>query len=339
MLLEALEAPERIAKQLASNASVVADMAQSLRTVPPQALFTVARGSSDHAASYMAYNTMAAYKKAVTSVPSSLVNLFAAPLADESSWALSFSQSGQSPDLVNAMAHFQRQGAQTVAWVNAIDSPLAQAVRWPVDLHAGPETSVAATKSYLAQLTAALHLQSAWLKPEGLQQGLQELPDHLVQSAHQDWSPCMEVLKHVNQLYVLGRGNAWPLAMEAALKFKEVCGIHAEAFSSAEVMHGPMALVRPGFVVLVLAPGGPAQASAIDTAAKLRARGATVYVASTARVDASAGQHLPVVASAHEWLDGVCLMQSFYVMVEALARSRGLDPDSPAHLSKVTLTH
>ncbi len=343
MLNEAQQAPERIAEQLEANAVKVAEVATALRASPPLALLTVARGSSDHASAYVGYHWMAAFKRPVTSVPSSLVNLFGAPQAQPNQWAFAYSQSGQSPDLVKAMQHFSAGGSPTVAWVNVIDSPLAHSVRYALDLHAGPEKSVAATKSYLAQLSAGLHLQSAWLQDAALSTALQGLSGHMRQALHCDWSPCVELLKHVNQLYVLGRGSAWALAQEAALKFKETCGIHAEAFSSAEVMHGPMALVRPGFVVLVLAPCGPAQASALATAQALRERGATVFVASSDSSHISPsrgfGAHLPSVACEHEAAEGVCMMQSFYVMVEALARARGLDPDSPAHLAKVTLTN
>jgi glucosamine--fructose-6-phosphate aminotransferase (isomerizing) len=339
MLTEAREAPERVAEQLQANAEKVQEVASAMRASPPNALLTVARGSSDHASAYVGYHWMAAYKRPVTSVPSSLVNLFAAPAPKTDQWAFAYSQSGQSPDLVKAMQHFSTGGSPTLAWVNVIDSPLAKGVRYALDLYAGPEKSVAATKSYLAQLSAGLHLQSAWLQDADLSQALHTLSDHMRQALSCDWGAFVELLKHVNQLYVLGRGSAWALAQEAALKFKEVCGIHAEAFSSAEVMHGPMALVRPGFVVLVFAPRGPAQASALATAQALRERGATVFVAASEPHDIPAAARLPIVACEHEAAEGICLMQSFYVMVEALARARGLDPDSPAHLAKVTLTH
>lgn len=334
MLKEALEGPSVVARQLAANAPAVGDIAHALRAQPIEAIVTLARGSSDHAASFFAYNAMAASGRVVTSIPSSLVNLHHAPHASLGTWALAFSQSGQSPDLIGALAHFARAGSPTVAWVNDVHSPLAHTARWALDLHAGAETSVAATKSYLAQLVAGLHLLSQWQVDTAMQAGLQALPDALHQALGLDWSAAVHALSSVNQLYVLGRGSAWPLAMEAALKFKETCGIHAEAFSSAEVLHGPMALVRAGFAVLVIAPRGPAQASALATAQALRERGATVLVAAS-----GVSADLPIAQASHPTLDGVCAMQTFYVMVEALARARGYNPDEPLHLSKVTRTN
>ncbi len=334
MEIETRQAPEVAAKQLAANAGVVTEVAQQLRDVIPANLLTLARGSSDHAASFFAYAAMAASGQAVTSVPSSLVNVHGAPRAHPNTWALAWSQSGQSPDLVSALRHFANGGSPTVAWVNDTSSPLANAARWAIDLHAGPERSVAATKSYLAQLVAGLHLLAQWQKDDALMAGLMNLPGALACSLAAPWQAAIDAWVDADQLYVIARGTAWPLAMEAALKFKEVCGIHAEAFSSAEVMHGPMALIRPGFAVLVIAPQGPEQASALRSAQALRERGASVLVAASGHA-----ADLPIADTGISLLDGVSAMQSFYVMVEALARAKGLHPDQPAHLSKVTKTH
>ncbi len=338
MFKEASEAPTRVAHQLAANAAAVSELAGELRANACEAMLTLARGSSDHAASFFAYNAMAASKRVITSIPSSLVNLFQAPSGGPNTWAFAFSQSGQSPDLVAAMAHFANAGSPTVAWVNDLKSPLATGARWALDLHAGPETSVAATKSYLAQLVAGLHLQALWQQDDHLADALSALPQTMNRALTENWSKALDRLARVHQLYVLGRGSAWPLAMEVALKFKETCGIHAEAFSSAEVVHGPMALVQPGFAVLVIAPRGPGQADALAVSKALRERGAAVLVAASGNVSGVASD-LTIVESRHPLLDGICAMQSFYVMVEALARLRGLNPDEPAHLSKVTRTH
>jgi glucosamine--fructose-6-phosphate aminotransferase (isomerizing) len=123
--------------------------------------------------------------------------------------------------------------------------------------------------------------------------------------------------------------------MEMALKLKELCGVQAEAFSGAEVQHGPIALVEEGFTLLVLAPRGPAQAGLLELAARLRERGASVLLAAP---PGTPGAQLPIAPTADPELDPIGTLQSFYVMVEALARARGLDPDSPRHLSKVTRT-
>ena len=139
-----------------------------------------------------------------------------------------------------------------------------------------------------------------------------------------------------NRLFVIGRGLGLALAMEAALKFKEVCGIQAEAFSGAEVQHGPMALVDEGYPVVVFAPRGPAHAGLVALAADMRRRGARVLLAAPATTP---GSELALLETGTEDLDPIAAIQSFYPMVEALARARGLDPDAPRHLAKVTLTH
>jgi glucosamine--fructose-6-phosphate aminotransferase (isomerizing) len=150
-----------------------------------------------------------------------------------------------------------------------------------------------------------------------------------------DWSPALEVLRDADRLFVIGRGLGLPVAMEAALKFKETCGIQAEAFSGAEVQHGPMRLIEEGYPLLVFAPRGPAQAGLLELAQAMRARGARVLLAAPPGTPEA---NLPLVESEVAELDPVCAIQSFYPMVEALARARGNDPDHPPHLKKVTRT-
>jgi glutamine---fructose-6-phosphate transaminase (isomerizing) len=161
------------------------------------------------------------------------------------------------------------------------------------------------------------------------------LPAALRHAVAMDWSPAVQALLAADRLFVIGRGTGLAVAMEAALKFKEVCGIQAEAFSGAEVKHGPMALVEDGYPLLVLAPRGPAQAGLVALAQEMRGRGARVLLAAPA---GTAGAELPLATTADVDLDTVAVVQSFYPMVEALARLRGLDPDAPRHLAKVTRT-
>ncbi|MEN9544019.1 MAG: hypothetical protein RLZZ598_852, partial [Pseudomonadota bacterium] len=158
----------------------------------------------------------------------------------------------------------------------------------------------------------------------------------LARAAQQNWQLAIAALADANKLFVIGRGTGLAIAMEAALKFKETCGIQAEAFSGAEVKHGPMALVAQGYPMLVFAPRGPAQHSLIALAEEMRGRGARVLLAAPA---GTPGAELPLVEADHEELDPICAAQSFYPMVEALARARGLDPDVPRHLAKVTRTN
>jgi glutamine---fructose-6-phosphate transaminase (isomerizing) len=332
MLAEALEAPAAAERLLASGAASYAELGADLRRNPPRGLLTIARGSSDHAAHYVAYLIMARLGLLVTSLPMSLVTLYQSQLRTEGLVSIALSQSGQSKDLVVPTRFFREGGARTVAFVNDVRSPLAEAAQWVFDLAAGPETSVAATKSCIAQLVAGARLVAEWQDHAGLRDALHGLPAQLREAACMDWRPAVDALVHVDRLFVISRGLGLPIALEAALKLKEVCGIQAEAFSGAEVRHGPLALVEPDYPLLIFAPRGPAHAGLMALADDMRARGARVLLA------APDGGELPLATCADEDLDPIAALQSFYPMVEALARARGLDPDAPRHLTKVTLT-
>ncbi|NML46269.1 SIS domain-containing protein [Ramlibacter sp. G-1-2-2] len=335
MLAEAQEAPQVVARQLAQDAERYRALGARLRQAPPASLLTIARGSSDHAAHYAAYLVMARLGRLVTSMPMSLVTLYHSKIECRGLASFAFSQSGQSPDVVGPTRYFRDGGAVTCAFVNDSASPLAQAAEWLFPLHAGPETSVAATKSFIAQLVAGARLAAAWQDDTALQQALQALPQALEQAVRADWSPAVAALRDVDRLFVIGRGLGLPVAMEAALKFKETCGIQAEAFSAAEIQHGPMALIEQGYPLLVFAPRGPAQAGVLEVARAMRDRGACVLLAAPA---GTPDAMLPLVEAGLPDVDPVCAIQSFYPMVEALARARGNNPDSPPHLKKVTRT-
>jgi glucosamine--fructose-6-phosphate aminotransferase (isomerizing) len=194
---------------------------------------------------------------------------------------------------------------------------------------------VAATKSFIAQLVAGARLVAAWQDDLVLGAAVASLPERLEQAVDADWSAGVEALRDADRLFVIGRGTGLAVAMEAALKFKETCAIQAEAFSGAELRHGPMALVEEGYPLLVFAPRGPAQAGLLALAAELRQQGARVLLAAPAGTPEA---QLPVADTGSPDLDPISLIQSFYPMVEALSRARGADPDRPRHLAKVTRT-
>lgn len=336
MLKEALFAPAAIAGQLADGGELLARLGRALREHPPQAALTVARGSSDHAAHFMAYLIMAKLGRLVTSLPMSLITLYQSKIDCAGLLAVAFSQSGQSPDLVAPMRYFTDGGATTVALVNVADSPLAAASRFVLPLAAGQETSVAATKSFIAQLVAGARLVAAWQENAELSAALEALPETLTHASRTDWASQIDPLIEADRLFVIGRGTGLAVAMEAALKFKETCAIQAEAFSGAEVKHGPMALIGEGYPLLIFAPRGPAQAGLIALADEMRERGAVVLLAAPT---GTPGSNLPLVESGSADLDPISAIQSFYPMVEALSRARGFDPDKPRFLAKVTKTH
>ena len=332
MFREAAEAPAVVARLLAANAPLVQALGAELRANPPRAVVTCARGSSDHAATYAKYLIETLTGVVTSSAALSVSSVYAAEPKLKGVLYLAISQSGKSPDLLAAVEAAKQAGALVVALVNDEASPLAALADHVLPLHAGPELSVAATKSYIAALTGIAQLVAAWSQDAGLEKALEELPATLREAWPLDWSPVAERLKTATNLYVLGRGVGFGIAQEAALKFKETCGLHAEAFSAAEVLHGPMALVRKGFPVLIFAQDDQSQASVLDLAQELSARGVDVMLA---------GEHgpgaLPTVR-AHPNLEPIARIQSFYRMANTLSILRGHDPDKPPHLNKVTET-
>jgi glucosamine--fructose-6-phosphate aminotransferase (isomerizing) len=336
MLEEALAAADCVAGQLGADEERYAALGARLRATNFHNAVTVARGSSDHACGYLAYLIMARLGRLVTSLPMSLVTLYKAPLASEGLLAISVSQSGQSPDVVEPMHYFREGGATTVALVNEIDSPLAQAAEWAMPLRAGKEKSVAATKSFITSLSAGARLVAEWQDDDDLRAGLDALPDALRAATQVDWSAAIDVLAPARNIMVVGRGIGFPVALEAALKFKETSKLQAEAFSGAEIKHGPMALIEDGYPLLVFATRGPAQASQIALAEEMRGRGARVLLAAPADVP---GRDLELPVAGNPDLDPIVAIQAFYVMAARLAEARGLNPDQPRHLSKVTKTN
>ncbi|CAH2780091.1 MAG: Glucosamine-6-phosphate deaminase [isomerizing], alternative (EC [uncultured Paraburkholderia sp.] len=335
MLKEALASAQTVAAQLRDTSRVEA-LAARLAEKPRHVALTVARGSSDHAASYFASLTMSRLGVPVASLPMSVATLQQAPLQVRDQLALAFSQSGKSPDLVGTMQELRAAGALTVAAVNAPASPLADACEWHLPLVAGPELSVAATKSYIAMLSMSAQLVAHWQKDAALLGALNALPAALQAAGQLDWSQAVEELRGVERMIVIGRGLGLAIAQEAALKLKETSGIQAEAFSSAEVRHGPMELIDRDYPLLVFAPRGPEQAGLLQLARDMRSRGARVLLAAPSDV---AEATLPLATSAHAALDPIAAILSFYVMAAGLAAARGRNSDAPRHLNKVTETH
>jgi glucosamine--fructose-6-phosphate aminotransferase (isomerizing) len=331
MFREAAEAPEVVARQFAANTDAVARLAEDLRRDPPPFVATCARGSSDHAATYAKYLFETRLGVVTASVSPSVSSVYETPQRLRGALFLVISQSGQSPDLLRNAEAARVAGARVVALVNAEDSPLAAIADTVLPLHAGAERSVAATKSYLASLAAVLQLAAHWTGDASMLAALPRVPDALRAAWQCDWSALTDGLSGARNLFVLGRGLGLCVAQEAALKFKETCGLHAEAYSSAEVRHGPMALVGPGFPVLVFAQPDETQAGTLALAEEFRARRADVWVV------AGDGE-LPLVPAPHPAAAPLLAIQGFYRAINALALRRGYDPDVPPHLNKVTET-
>ena len=335
MFREAAEAPAAVRRQLAANRERVAALGERLRSLGPRAVVTCARGSSDHAATYARYLMETRLGVLTSSAAPSVASVYRSRQDLSDCLFLAISQSGRSPDLLVSARAAREAGAFVVAMVNAEGSPLAELADETLPLHAGEEQSVAATKSYIASLAAAAHLVSEWSGEEKLRGALSKLPAQLSVAWELDWSPALPLLANAANLFVMARGVGLAVAQEAALKLKETCGLHAEAFSGAEVRHGPQALLGADFPALVLAQDDAARGGLEALANDLVARGVPVACAGAR---AAGAIELPTIAS-EPALAPLLLAQSFYRLANAVAIARGHDPDDPPHLSKVTETH
>jgi len=248
---------------------------------------------------------------------------------------IGISQSGASPDIVAMMGTARSAGALTLAVTNTPGAAIAQAAEFCLPMAAGVESSVAATKTFVASVLAGLALVAHWQQDVALHSALAALPGVLDTALLQDWSALSDRLVRAQSVFVLGRGPGFAIASEAALKLKETCGLHAEPHSAAEVLHGPAAIVRQGFPVLALAVQDAARGHVIATAERLAAQGADVLVT---RFAAQGALTLPAPAPLHPLVDPLVAAVSFYTMVEALSRRRGYDPDTPFQLQKMTAT-
>ena len=334
MYCEAEQAPQVVRQQLAANSERLERLGERLRQLNPRAVVTCARGSSDHAATFAKYLIETRLHILTSSAAPSVTSVYDAVPDLAGTVFLAISQSGASPDLLATVRAAKKAGALVVALVNAESSPLAQAADFAVPLCAGIERSVAATKSYIASLSAIIQLVGSWKGDGELLQALAGAPPLMEQAWQLDWSPAVARFRHAPDLYVIGRGIGLGIAQEAALKFKETCSLHAEAISSAEVRHGPMAIVREGFPVLIFAQQDETLAGVESLATELAARRADVIFAGGKAPRAVA---LPTV-SANPVLEPLLIVQSFYRMVNAVALARGLNPDQPPYLRKVTET-
>ncbi|MBD8737569.1 SIS domain-containing protein [Sphingomonas sp. CFBP 13706] len=333
MFTEAREAGAAVARLLGTNRAKIAALATTLRARHVRLVVTCARGSSDHAASYGKYLFETMLALPVVSAAPSTASLFGAPAGGgPDTLCIAISQSGRSPDLLATVDAWQCAGAHVVALVNDETSPLALRADTMIALSAGPERSVAATKSCIAAMAGLAAIVAAVADDAGFADAVVALPARLEKAFDEDWRAMSTALVSATSLFVVGRGYGFGIAQEMALKLKETCALHAEAFSAAEVRHGPMTIVGPGFPVLAIAGSDASGESVRVAAADFAGRGARVLLA-----DAIIGGVLPA-AKAHPALEPILMLQSFYRAANALSLARGLDPDAPPHLAKVTQT-
>ena len=335
MRTEVLEIPVAAERLLSKGGDDIRRAADAVRARDPQFMVSVARGSSDHVATYLKYASELLLGTPLASIGPSIASIYGQTLKLDGSVCLSVSQSGKSPDIVEMARMAREGGALSIAMTNHPDSPLAQVADHTLNLHAGPEISVAATKTFVNSAIAGIWLLAECADDDSLRRAIAELPSKLEKAVQLDWPQVRSALGGRNSIFCLGRGPAYAISNEAALKFKETCQIHAESYSSAEVLHGPVSIVDSGFPVIGLAAQDEAEAALASVADEIAAKGATVFATSSHLKKATA---LETVRTGHALTDPISLIASFYAMVERVAASRGINPDAPRHLKKVTET-
>jgi glutamine---fructose-6-phosphate transaminase (isomerizing) len=336
MLQEIGEAGDAVARQLDHNAEQLAELGARLRALDPPLVATIARGSSDCCALYLKYLVEIVSGAPCASIGPSIATLYRTPMRLKGAVSVAISQSGRSPDIVEMQRAARRGGALAVALVNDETSPLAEEAEALLPLCAGPEQSVAATKSMIAGLVAGASLVAAWREDRQLMDALAGLPDVLRGQAVLPPAAMLERLAKARSAFVLGRGATLAIAAEAALKLKETCAIHAEAYSAAEVLHGPAELVESGFPIIAFLPSDAAREGMLPTLAALAHAGATVITIEASGADDD--HHLATAKVEATLLEPVVMIHRFYRLAEALALRLGRDPDRPRNLRKVTET-
>lgn len=341
ILAQEIQQQPRVLRQLLEAESAnVARLVEQLRG-RFEYVVIAARGTSDNAARYAQYLFGAHNQLPVSLATPSLYTLYERPPSLAGALVMGISQSGQSPDIVGVVAEGRRQGRPTLAITNDPDSPLAQAAGELIALHTGPERAVAATKTYTASL-GALALFSAWLAgDQDMLAQLGRLPA-LIESTLAGLQPIMarvERYRYMSHCAVIGRGYNYSTAFEVALKVKELTRTVAEPYSSADFRHGPIAMVRDGFPVILIAPSGQVFADLEDLVTDLRQLDSELLVISDQpALLEQAHLALPLPSGCPEDLSPLVAVIPGQLFSHALAEAKGLDPDHPEGLTKVTET-
>ncbi len=326
------QAPQAVARQAQQLEAPLVELVRFVKRNPPDLVVTCARGSSAHSATFTKHLIERHLGIPVGAFAPNIATIYRRRLKLQGQLFLTVSQSGRSDDLIESVVLARAAGALTATLVNDTDSPLAKASDVVLPMAAGPEHSVAATKSFVTSLSACLHIVGRWAGLDDMRASIGRLPDRLTAATQLDWGAALNTLCEATSLVSIGRGPTIAIAREAALKLKETCNLHAEAFSGAEFLHGPIALVQSQYPILLLTPTDEARAGMQALASDLRRKHASVFM-----TGCGTGE-LPALASDHPDSDAVCLIQSFYGLAIRVGQRRGTDVDVPRHLQKITRT-
>lgn len=332
--------PQALAQLLERQKERAREIASVFAAGDVRYILIASRGSSSNAARYAQYVLGRAHRVPVMFATPSLYTIYEQPPRLDGAVVVGISQSGASPDVASVLAEARRQGRPTVALTNVADSLLAREADAVLPLEAGDERAVAATKTYTNSLGAIAMLFAAVDGPvaEG---ELAAMPERLAEQIELSLATAPPLDEYADAVgaTVVGRGVNYGTAFEIALKIRELSGLVVEAYSPADLMHGPIAAIREGWPVVVVAPTGPARPSVEGLLVPLRERGARIVVVSdVAAMLRRARTKLPLVPRVPEWLSPLTAVIPGQLTALALARQRGLDVDSPAGLAKVTLT-
>lgn len=338
---ELREQPAALARLLARQAATAEEAAVAFRSDDVRYVLIASRGSSSNAARYAQYLLGRANRVPVMFATPSLYTIYEQPPSLEGAIVVGISQSGASPDVAAVLAEARRQGRPTLALTNEPDSPLARQADVVLSLEAGEERAIAATKTYTNSIGAIALLFTAIGGDRDARAELERMPDVLAEQIELTFSraPRLDAYVAVPGATVVARGINFGSAHEAALKIRELSSLVVEAYSPADLMHGPIAAIGSGWPVLAIAPSGPAHESVTSVFAALEERGARLLVVSDSPdALARADTPLPLVAGVPEWLSPLTAVIPAQVTAMQLAQLRGLDVDSPAGLRKITLT-
>ena len=335
MAREIAEIPQILRHQAEAHLPTYLKAGQKIAALNPSAFVTCARGTSDQAALFFKYLMETRAGLPVASMGPSVASIYEADLRLQNMVCLTLSQSGGSPDLLALQNAAKKGGARTLAFLNETASPVGQGAEVVLPVAAGHEQAVAATKSYVATLFALTGFVAGFLGDQDLEAGLRQLPAAAASALKQDWLGAVAAVSGVHSLYTVGRGAGLAIAGEAALKFKETCRLHAEVFSGAEVLHGPIVLAERSFVAFCFVPEDQGKTSVLHAAQAMAAQQATVFRVTCSEVGPGC---LAVPSGPHPLLLPILQIMSFYRFVEELSQSLGNDPDAPVGLKKVTAT-
>jgi glucosamine--fructose-6-phosphate aminotransferase (isomerizing) len=334
------EAPEVVRSLVETQWGIIDGVAEAIRSRPVDMVLFAARGTSDHAAIYAQYVFGVHNRLPVALAAPSIGSLYGVVPRLHNSLVIGVSQSGQSPDVVGVIEEARRQNAPTIAVTNDPGSPLSRAAEFQIDIGAGPERAVAATKTYVAELTALAMLSTALGDDDLARDQLREVPGAIAAALRLEDAVESAAREEANiqRAVILGRGFNYSTALEWSLKLKEMTYVVADAYSTADFEHGPIAMIQAGFVVHAIAVDGPTVPGISAVLLRLREAGARLVVASNS-ADALSLADVPLrLPASPEWLSPLSAIIPGQLLAYHLALAKHLDPDRPRHIKKVTRT-